>query len=230
MLKLVIGNRNYSSWSLRAWLYLRQSGVPFEEIRIPLFSGSRWRDQLAEYTPAGRVPVILDGDLSVWDSLAICEYVREKEADAVDWPSDVRARAQARSVSAEMHSGFLGIRNELPQNIRARRALEPSELSEGCRAEVGRIDQIWRDAREDYGNRGPWLFGQFSIADVMYAPVALRFVTYSIPLSSEARHFVDQVQALDSIREWCLESAEERESLQFIDDLVPVSQTPLTQG
>jgi len=230
MLKLVIGNKNYSSWSLRAWLYLRESGVSFEEIRIPLFSGPRWRDRLAEYTPAGRVPVIVDGDLSVWDSLAICEYVRERETSAVDWPSDVRARAHARSVSAEMHSGFLGIRNELPQNIRARRALEPSELSEGCRAEVGRIDQIWRHTRGRYGNHGPWLFGKFSIADVMYAPVALRFITYSIPLSSEAQHFVDHVQALDSIREWCLQSAEERESLQFIDELAPVSKTPLTQG
>lgn len=230
MLKLVIGNKNYSSWSLRAWLHLRESRVSFEEIRIPLFSGPGWRDRLAEYTPAGLVPVIVDGDLSVWDSLAICEYVREKETGAVDWPSDLRARAHARSVSAEMHSGFLGIRNELPQNIRARRALEPSDLSEGCRAEVGRIDQMWREARERYGSYGPWLFGQFSIADVMYAPVALRFVTYSIPLSSEAQHFVDQIQALDSIREWSLQSAEERESLRFIDELAPAAKAPLTRG
>lgn len=181
---------------------------------------------IAEYTPAGLVSVIVDGDLSVWDSLAICEYVRERETGAVAWPSDDRARAHARSVSAEMHSGFLGVRNELPQNIRARRALKLSELSEGCRAEVGRIEQIWRDARERYGNGGPWLFGKFSIADVMYAPVALRFVTYSIQLSSEAQHFVDQVQALDSIREWCLQASEERESLRFVDDPVPVSKAP----
>jgi glutathione S-transferase len=223
MLELVVGNRNYSSWSLRAWLYLRESGVPFHEIRIPLYSGPDWRDRLARYTPAGRVPVVVDGDLSVWDSLAICEYVRERETGAVDWPPDVRARAHARSVAAEMHSGFLGIRAELPQNIRARRKIGLSDLSEGCRAEVARIDQIWRDARERYGSLGPWLFGRFSIADVMYAPVALRFVTYSIPVSSEAQHFVDQVQALDSIREWSLRSAEEPESLQFIDDLVPAS-------
>jgi glutathione S-transferase len=230
MLKLVIGNKNYSSWSLRAWLYLRESGVPFEEIRIPLFSGPGWRDRLAEYTPAGRVPVIVDGDLSVWDSLAICEYVREKETGAVDWPFDARARAHARSVSAEMHSGFLGIRNELPQNIRARRTFELSKLSEGCRAEIGRIDQLWRDARESYGAEGPWLFGRFSIADVMYAPVALRLVTYSIALSSEAQHFVDQVQALDSIREWSRQAAEERESLHFIDEVVPVSDAPSNRG
>jgi glutathione S-transferase len=226
MLELIIGNKNYSSWSLRAWLYLRESGVPFEEIRIPLFSGTSWRERLAKYTPAGRVPVLVDGDLSVWDSLAICEYVREKEAGAVGWPVDVRARAHARSVVAEMHSGFLGIRSELPQNIRARRPLELSQLSEGCRNEVRRIDQLWSEARESYRGGGPWLFGQFSIADVMYAPVALRFVTYSIPLSSEARQFVDRVEDLDSIREWSRESARERESIGFIDDLASPSSQP----
>ena len=223
MLELIIGNKNYSSWSLRAWLYLRESGVPFEEVRIPLFSGTGWLEQLARYTPAGRVPVLVDGDLSVWDSLAICEYVREREAGAVGWPAGVRARAHARSVVAEMHSGFLGIRNELPQNIRARRPLELSQLSEGCRDEVRRIDQLWSEALGTHGDRGPWLFGQFSIADVMYAPVALRFVTYSIRLSSEAQQFVDQVEKLDSIREWSRESAEERESLEFVDDLASPS-------
>ena len=121
---------------------------------------------------------------------------------------------------------LLGIRNELPQNIRARKSLELSQLSEGCRNEVCRIDRLWSEALEGYGDRGPWLFGQFSIADVMYAPVALRFVTYSIRLSSGARKFVDQVEELDSIREWCRESEEERESLGFIDDLVSPSTQP----
>jgi glutathione S-transferase len=226
MLKLIIGNKNYSSWSLRAWLHLRESGVSFEEIRIPLFSDTNWREQLARYTPAGRVPVLVDGDLSVWDSLAICEYVREKEEGAVGWPADVRARAHAHSVVAEMHSGFVGIRSELPQNIRARRPLELARLSEGCRNEVRRIDQLWSDALERYGDGGPWLFGRFSIADVTYAPVALRFVTYSIRLSPAAQRFVDQIEALDSIREWCRESAEERESLGFIDDLAPPASRP----
>ncbi len=219
MLKLIIGNKNYSSWSLRAWLCLRESRIPFEEIRIPLFSGTTWRDELAKYTPAGRVPVLVDGDLSVWDSLAICEYVRERETGAVGWPVDLRARTHARSVVAEMHSGFFGVRNELPQNLRARRPLALAELSEACRNEIRRIDELWTDARQCYGDSGPWLFGQFSIADVMYAPVALRFVTYSIPLSCEAQKFVDRVQELDSVREWSRDSAKESESLRFIDEL-----------
>lgn len=230
MLKLVIGNKNYSSWSLRAWLFLKESGIPFEEIRIPLYTGPSWRSELAQYTPAGRVPVIVDGDITVWDTLAIFEYLRESQPGAIGWPEERRARAQALAVAAEMHSGFLAVREELPQNVRARRKLALSDASEACRSQVARIDAIWSSCRRNFGDRGPWLFGPFSISDIMFAPVALRFVTYSIPLSRDARHFVDRVLELSSIREWARQSEAEPERLQFIDDLVPASETPLTPG
>lgn len=227
MLTLVMGNRNYSSWSLRAWLYLRASDIPFDEIVIPLFTDT-WRHEIATYSPAGRVPVLLDGELAIWDSLAIMETVRERFPEALDWPADPAARARARSVSAEMHSGFFAIRDELPQNIRARRPLSRGALSAGCRQQIDRIQTIWSD-REHAGN-GPWLFGEFSIADVMFAPVALRFVTYGIELNPAARNFVERVRDLPLIQEWCALAAQEPHSIPFIDDLVPAAQTPLVLG
>lgn len=229
MLKLILGNKNYSSWSLRAWLFLKESHIPFEEIRISLFDGD-WRDKLATYTPAGRVPVVVDGDVSVWDSFAIFNYVRDLHPQAVGWPDGRRARAEAYSVAAEMHSGFLAIRDELPQNVRATTELPLSSLSEACQSQVARIDEIWSGARSAYSDRGPWLFGDLSIADIMYAPVALRFVTYSIPLSRDAQQFVDRVVELPSIKEWIRDSKAEPERLRFIDDLVPTSKSPLTPG
>ena len=212
MYTLVIGNRNYSSWSLRAWLYLRLSRIPFEEIRIPLFTDG-WREDLARYTPAGRVPVLLDDQLAVWDSLAIFEYVRERHPDAVGWPTAIAARAFARSIVAEMHSGFMTIRDELPQNIRARNPREQSQLSGLCRSEVQRINEIWNTCRRKYSDDGPWLFGPLSIADVMYAPVALRFVTYSIPVPGPADEYIRGIQELEPIKEWVTLSEAESESL-----------------
>ena len=196
MLKLVIGNKNYSSWSLRPWLQLRESGIPFEEVRIPLFSEGDWRREITSFTPAGKVPALMDGELAVWDSLAIMEYVREKEGKAIGWPTSPSARAVARAVSAEMHSGFAAVRSELPMNIRARVPHTPGELSEACRADIARIDALWCNARQRYGVDGPWLFGRISIADLMFAPVATRFVTYGIAVSDEAQRFVDGVLAL----------------------------------
>ncbi len=230
MYKLVIGNKNYSSWSLRAWLYLRQSAIAFEEIRISLFSETEWRDELQRYTPAGRVPVLLDGKHPVWDSHAIIEYLLEREPQAIGWPADARARAVARSVSAEMHSGFLAIRDELPQNLRARRPRGLSELSAACRSQIARIDEIWTRCLSDFGDGGPWLFGPFSIADVMFAPVALRFVTYAIPVGPEAETFIRSVEALPAVQDWVREAEAEPERLTFIDDLLPADQTPLTPG
>jgi len=191
-LKLIIGNKNYSSWSLRAWLYLRESQIPFEEIRIPLYT-SDWEQQIVRYSPTKRVPVLIDGDLHVWDSLAIFEYVRERYPQAVGWPSEVATRAHARSITAEMHSGFLAVREELSLNVRARKSRQPSELSEAAQTQVARISEIWTACREEHRHHGPWLFGEFSIADVMYAPVALRFVTYQFPLNAEAQEFVHSV-------------------------------------
>jgi glutathione S-transferase len=229
MYTLVIANRNYSSWSLRAWLYLTESNLAFEEIRIPLFTGT-WKEEIARFSPGGRAPVLLDGDISVWDSMAIMEYVREQQADAVGWPVSDRARAHARSVSAEMHSGFLAIRDELPQNLRVHREMDVSQLSAACRKQIIRIDELWTDCRKQYGGGGEWLFGDFSIADIMFAPVALRFVTYSIPLSEHAREFVEAVCDLESVQRWIETAKEESEFLPFIDDLVPAKDSPLTPG
>jgi glutathione S-transferase len=218
MYTLVIGNRNYSSWSLRAWLYLRLSEIPFNEIRIPLFTGS-WSEDIARYSPAGRVPVLLDDELAVWDSLAITEYIRERHADAVGWPAAPVARAFAQSIVAEMHSGFMAIRDELPQNIRARNPYELSDLSGSCRSEIQRINDIWTKCRSEYRADGPWLFGSLSIADIMFAPVALRFVTYSIPVLPSADEYVQIIQELEPIKEWSALSKAEAESLAFIDTL-----------
>jgi glutathione S-transferase len=218
MYTLVIGNRNYSSWSLRAWLYLLLSGISFEEIRIPLFTGG-WQENIARYTPAGRVPVLLDDELAVWDSLAIFEYIRERHENAVSWPAADTARALARSIVAEMHSGFMAVRDELPQNIRARNSYQLSDLSGPCRLEIQRINEIWMTCRRKYGGDAPWLFGSLSIADIMFAPVALRFVTYSIPVPGPADEYVLGIQALEPIKEWLTLSEAEIESLEFIDTL-----------
>lgn len=227
--KLVIANRNYSSWSLRAWLYLTESNIPFEDVRIPMFTPT-WPTAIAEVSPTGRVPVLLDDDITVWDTMAIIEYLRERHSDSVGWPNSAVMQAHARSVSAEMHSGFLAIRDELPQNIRARNKLELTRLSDSCRKQIARIDEIWTDCRARYGGSGEWLFGGLSIADIMFTPVALRFVTYSIPLSDRAREFVDAVLKSESVQQWIDAALAEPESISFIDDLVPAASSPLTLG
>ena len=229
MYRLVIANRNYSSGSLRAWLFLTESNVSFEEIRIPMFTET-WLEEITHYSPAGRVPVLLDDDIIVWDTTAIIEHVRERHHDAIGWPDSAKRRAHARSVSAEMHSGFLAVRDELPQNIRARNKLELSQLSESCRKQIARIDEIWTDCRRKYGDSGEWLFGEFSIADIIFTPVALRFVTYSIPVSDKARDYVDAVQRSESVGQWVKAAREEPESISFIDELVSAASSPLTLG
>lgn len=229
MLTLVIGNYNYSSWSLRAWLQLRASHIEFEVERIPLFSDD-WRDRVARRSPAGRVPVLIDGDFAVWDTMAILEYVAETQPGAIGWPADVRTRARARSVSAEMHSGFIAIRNELPQNIRHRKTLSRDHLSTACRDQLQRVDDIWSDCRGEHAAAGPWLFGEQSVADFVFAPVALRLVTYGIPMSSRAEEFVAAIQDFEPIREWEELAGAETESFPFIDELRPIGDTPLTPG
>lgn len=227
VLKLVIGNKNYSSWSLRAWLYLVQSGLAFEEIRLRLFTET-WPMDIARYSPAGRVPVLLDGDITVWDSLAIMEYVRETYPGSVGWPRDRAACAYARAITAEMHSGFLAVREELPQNIRICQKRSRTDFSSAAQQQILRIETLWQDCYQRFG--GPWLFGEFSIADVMYAPVALRFVTYAIALAPEAQQFVTAVQNLPAIQRWAEDSAAEAESLAFIDKVRPTPSTPLSLG
>ncbi|MGI9326736.1 MAG: glutathione S-transferase family protein [Pseudomonadales bacterium] len=229
MYKLIIANRNYSSWSLRAWLFLTKSNVPFEEIRIPMFTET-WRSEIVKYSPAGRVPVLLDDDLTVWDTTAIIDCIREKHPRAVGWPDSTRMRAHARSVTAEMHSGFLAVRDQLPQNIRARNKLELSQLSESCGQQIARIDEIWTDYRRKYGDSGEWLFGEFSIADIFFTPVALRFVTYSIPVSDKAKEFVDAVTRSELVQQWIEAARAEPESISFIDELDLAASSPLTLG
>ncbi len=196
-LELIIGNKNYSSWSLRPWLFLQQAGVPFRETLIR-FQSPEWSERIPDLSPAGLVPVLRDTDLTVWDSLAILEYLAERFPEARGWPEDASERARARSASAEMHSGFLALRNECPQDVRSRTPGRP--FSAALRADVTRVQQVWRECLERSG--GPFLFGDFTIADAMYAPVALRFVTYEIEVDPKSQGYVDTICALPAIREW----------------------------
>jgi glutathione S-transferase len=206
-LTLVIGNKNYSSWSLRGWLFLRHTGAAFREIRIGLDQPDT-RTRIAQYTPAGRVPVLIDGDVTVWDSLAICEYLNEKFPAAGGWPAAAAARAQARAVAAEMHSGFQALRSELPMNIRARRRVTPSAAAA---ADIARVLASWESCRERHGAGGPFLFGRFSIADAMYAPVVFRFRTYGILLSGAAAAYAEALLADPAVGEWVAAALAETE-------------------
>ena len=199
-LKLVIGNKNYSSWSMRPWLALRASGIAFEEIFIPLYTGEADKQRILDFTGSGKVPALIDGDVTVWDSLSIIEYVAERFPQARLWPEDRASRAHARSISAEMHSGFMALRNECGMNLH--RPVRAIALSADARANVARIQQIWNECRERYGKLGPFLFGQFGAADAMFAPVVHRFHTYAIPAAGEARTYMETMMALPAFQEW----------------------------
>lgn len=203
---LVIGSKNYSSWSLRAWLLLRHFGVGFSEIKLPLDTPEFYA-RIGDYSPAGRVPVLIDGEVRVWDSLAICEYANERFLDGRAWPADRAARAWARAISAEMHSGFTALRAALPMNCRKRVATPL--LSAEAQRDVERVATIWREARERHAGEGAFLFGTFSIADAMYAPVVLRFISYTIELDALARTYVETIAALPALRDWLAETASE---------------------
>lgn len=206
---LVIGNRNYSSWSLRPWLLLRQLDVPFAEERVAL-DQSDTRARILAHSPAGQVPVLVEGPLRVWGSLAIIEHVAES-IRAV-WPAEPAARAMARSIAAEMHSGFSALRSELPMNVRAtRRRVQPSQRA---RADIARVQAIWSGARDAHGAAGPWLLGAFSAADAMFAPVASRFRTYGIDLPEPLARW--QATVLDSppMREWTAAAKAEPEVIE----------------
>lgn len=206
MLSLVIGNKNLSSWSLRPWLALKHLGIEFRELKLTLDTPT-FANEIAVYSPAGRVPVLLDGDLHVWDSLAICEYVNEL-AEGRGWPEEATKRAHARAVSAEMHSGFPALREAWPMNAAGRNIAVPR--STAVDRDVKRIEEIWTDCRSRYGSGGPWLFGQFSIADAMYGPVALRFNTYNPTLSSTAaRSYLQHVLADPHVQQWIRDAEDE---------------------
>lgn len=208
-MQLVIGNKNYSSWSMRPWLLLRHHGIAFDEIKVALFSDG-YQQVLARYSPSLRVPVLIDAGLTVWDSLAICEYVSERYLNNTGYPADQLQRARCRSYSCEMHAGFMSIRSQLPMNCRARRQLA---ISNEVATEIRRVDQIWSESRKQYGAGGQYLFGDFGIADCMYAPMAMRFHTYGVELSSVARSYVDTLLANPAVQQWRRAASAETEVL-----------------
>jgi len=199
-LKLVIGNKNYSSWSMRPWLALRANGIAFEEVFIPLYTGDADKQRILGVTRSGKVPALVDGDVTVWDSLAIIEYLAERFPDARLWPEDRASRAHARSISAEMHSGFMALRSECPMNLH--RPVRGIALSEDARANIARIQAIWLECRQRHGKRGPFLFGAFGAADAMFAPVVYRFRTFAIEVASEVQAYMDTMLALPAVQEW----------------------------
>ncbi len=207
-MKLVIGNKNYSSWSLRAWLILREAGIEFAEVRIPLDTDTT-AGEIAQFSPAGCVPVLLIDEEAIWDSLAIAETIAERWPDRQLWPEDTARRAHARAVSAEMHAGFVALREAMPMNCRAmgRKVALPDAVA----ADIDRIFAIWSDCHRRYGDDGDWLFGRFSIADAMFAPVVLRFRTYGINLPESASLYPARLLESPAVQEWLLESESETE-------------------
>jgi glutathione S-transferase len=218
-MQLYIGNKNYSSWSMRPWVLMRQAGIPFDEVmvRFDAFSpGSQFKTEVLRLNPAGRVPVLVDDGLAVWDTLAIAEYLAERFPDKHLWPADMRARARARSVCAEMHSGFGALRNHFGMNIEAalpevgaRVLKENAEV----RDNVARILAMWIELLSQHG--GPMLFGAFSIADAFFAPVVMRLRTYGVPLPTMVSAYVERVVALPGVAAWIADALAEKDFLQF---------------
>jgi glutathione S-transferase len=210
----IIGNKNYSSWSLRAWLVLRYLAIPFEEVVIPLYQeGSR--NTLLRYSPSGKVPVLKHGEYTVWDSLAICEYLSEIFPDRHLWPADSYVRAYARSISAEMHSGFQNLRQNMPMNCRLSRP--GYGRTPDVDRDIERIVTIWTGCRKQFSAKGDFLFGAFSIADTMYAPVVTRFVTYGVTLDGVAQDYINTIMGLPSLKEWYDSARKELYSIPALD-------------
>ena len=199
-LKLVIGNKNYSSWSMRPWLALRANNIAFEEIFIPLYTGAADKQRILDVTRSGKVPALVDGDITVWDSLSIIEYLAERFPQARLWPEERADRAHARSISAEMHSGFMALRNECPMNLH--RPIKPVALSDDARGNIARVQQIWSECRQRHGKSGPFLFGSFGGADAMFAPVVYRFHTYAIEVAPDVADYMKTMLAQPAVAEW----------------------------
>jgi glutathione S-transferase len=204
-MELFIGNKNYSSWSLRAWLMLARSGVKFNETKLALDTPDFY-SALSSVTPIGKVPCIIDGDLHVWDSLAICEYINDAYLSGSAWPASIAERAKARALAAEMHSGFGGLRNEMPMNIRAKRQVV---LSDAANKDIARVDAIFAEQMSHYADKGGWLFGEWSIVDAMYAPVVMRFQTYQTSLSALAQRYVEHVLKCEHLQTWIADALTE---------------------
>ena len=206
MIQLYIANKNYSSWSMRPWVLMRQAGIPFEEVMLPFDDfepASAFKQGVRALSPAGKVPILVDGSLAVWDSLAIAETLAERFPDKHLWPADPAARARARSICAEMHAGFTGLRSHCPMNIEASLP-EIGTLvwrdKPAVRTDVARIQAMWEELLAQHG--GPMLFGDFSIADAYYAPVCMRLRTYALPVSPTVQAYIDRVTALPSVADW----------------------------
>jgi glutathione S-transferase len=214
-LTLFIGNKTYSSWSLRAWLVLKHVGTPFKEVVIPLEGPGKATPEIAKHSPSGKIPALRYGDIVVWDSLAIAEYLAEEFHQAHLWPTDRIARATARSASAEMHSGFPNLRSAMPMNVRRR----PTDVHRSPEVEqdIARIKALWSDCRRRFGASGPFLFGRFSIADAMFAPVATRFRTYNVPLDDVSGAYVDEIYKLPAMHQWIDEAKKEYMTIEGYD-------------
>jgi glutathione S-transferase len=209
-LQLVIGNKNYSSWSMRPWVLLRQAQIAFEEVQLKFDDDTRVVG-IEKYSPAGKVPVLIVDGQPVWDSLAICETVAEMHPQKHLWPETPEARRVARSICAEMHSGFQGLRSKMPMNIRSR---HPGKgLTPESRKDIDRVVALWTECRERFGGEGNFLFGRFSIPDAFYAPVVMRVHTYAVKLPPVAQAYCEAVQALSAVREW-IEAA--RRETEFV--------------
>ena len=219
-MKLIIGNKAYSSWSLRGWLAAKQSGLHFDEIIVPLFADG-WEDRKREDDLApssGKVPTLWDGEAVVWDSLAIIDYLADKVGRDRFWPKDEVARGMARSMAAEMHAGYTALRREFPMNTR--KTFNDVTISEETRKDAVRILQTWAEARSRFGKDGPYLFGTFSAADIMFAPVVTRFVTYGFTLPGFAEIYAETIMAHPWMEEWYAAAAEESWTIQRIEDAV----------
>ena len=218
-MKLYIGNKNYSSWSMRPWVLMKQAGIEFEEVKVRFDSfapGSTFKREILRVNPTGRVPVLVDGDLVVWDTLAIAEYLAEKFPHKHLWPQDPKARARARSVSAEMHSGFGALRSHFPMNIEAALpaiGVEVLKSQAGVRADLDRIVALWSELLEVHG--GPMLFGEFSIADAFFAPVAMRLRTYAAPVPPSVAAYIARAAEMPGIAAWIADARAENDFLQF---------------
>ena len=219
MLKLYIGNKNYSSWSMRPWVLLRQAGIAFEEVRVRFDSfeaNSEFKRAIGAVNPTGKVPVLVHGDLVVWDTLAIAEYVAETHPDKKLWPTDPQARARARSICAEMHSGFTALRSNCPMNIEAHLPDTGALLwrdKAGVRADVQRLVDMWTALLDEHG--GPLLFGEFTVADAYFAPVCMRLHTYGLPVPTHIAAYVERVRALPGVKAWIDEALAEKDFLAF---------------
>jgi len=202
----IIGNRNYSSWSLRGWLMVRRAGVEFTEVMIPLDEAG-FKEEILSHSAAGLVPILKTGGQTLWDSLAIGEYLAETNPDAGLWPAEASKRAEARCVASEMHSGFAALRTHMPMDLR--NSLPGQGMAPGVAEDIARITRIWTDCRRDHGEGGPFLFGSFTIADAMFAPVVGRFRTYGVELDDSCQNYADAVWQWPDMREWVAAAARE---------------------